>query len=117
MTKRKLADDSLRELLTVSSTLTDAQVASHAENTCQTLLRRGRLSMRSLHFRFLELEFYCRSTLSPDPYAHATDHQLQPCLWYFHRAGKGGPGAGFRGGTRKGLDASPIIPISALTSS
>lgn len=55
--------------------------------------------------RLREVELYLRAPHHPDPFAHA--HPVQQVVggWYFHRAG-----AGYRGGTYKGLDLSCGAP-------
>jgi hypothetical protein len=92
----------LRDMLAISCEMNDADVSAHAHTLLSTLLRRGRIDMHvagtTLSYRLLELEFYLKSDLHADPYAHASVHQSIPGQWHFHRAGNANSAsAGFRG--------------------
>lgn len=49
--------------------------------------------------RLTHLEFYYHSADHPDPFVHGDPRQHLAACWYFHRVG-----AGYRGGSFKGLD-------------
>lgn len=79
-------------------------------------------------YELLEVECYLRATGHMDPYAHATHEQSISGRWYFHRTCQRSPvelssttgltisgpktkAAGYRGGTRKGLDLTFGAPV------
>lgn len=63
------------------------------------LLAHYRLVAGPEFLRLTQIEFYYRSGDHPDPFVHGHPLQHRSAHWYFHRVG-----AGYRGGSFKGLD-------------
>ncbi|KAI0752693.1 hypothetical protein C8Q80DRAFT_1147701 [Daedaleopsis nitida] len=108
----------LSELLNFCQLDTRDAVASRFSEIADQLLHHYCIeistSTRKKQLEILEIEFYLyKSGCHEDPYTHASSEQSQAGRWYFHRAGSSHPGnhnaqvsstAGYRGGSRKGLD-------------
>ncbi|KAI0774649.1 hypothetical protein BD413DRAFT_654809 [Trametes elegans] len=100
-------------------------VASELLHNYQIEVSAGEEAKKTERLDILELEFYLyKSGVHEDPFTHASAEQSQAGQWYFHRpprraddAGTAAVGpAGYRGGTRKGLDLTIGRPPPALTS-
>ena len=63
------------------------------------LLERAALRCGGARFRIEEVELYLHAEGHPDPFVHCHPRQRTSGRWYFHRRG-----AGYRGGSFKGLD-------------
>ncbi|THH02811.1 hypothetical protein EW145_g6695 [Phellinidium pouzarii] len=77
---------------------------------------------RRSEYEFLEIEFYLRKQdVHEDPFTHGSREQKSSGNWYFHRAPQKSANpaksatsaAGYRGGTRKGLDLTIGGPIAS----
>ncbi|VDC06151.1 unnamed protein product [Peniophora sp. CBMAI 1063] len=118
----------ITELLNLSSGEPVTPESAHARFAliAQSLLHEHRIvwcnaaaSARE-EYEIVELEFYLNSEEHPDPYTHGSEEQTALGQWYFHRAPRKTPApqptagskpAGYRGGTRKGLDITLGCPL------
>ena len=66
----------------------------------KTLFNYTCLRMLDGTYRLVEIEFYLRSDMHPDPYVHANPEQLLSYKYYFHRHSNGT----YKSGTYKGMD-------------
>jgi hypothetical protein len=89
--------------LTVPNDLSHKEYYDKFSDTASFLLCGCLLRLSDQLFRLLEIEFYLFSPSHEDPFCHANRDQRSVAKWYFHRAGPG-PNAGYRGGSRKGVD-------------
>ncbi|MCA9175591.1 MAG: hypothetical protein KDB14_13995 [Planctomycetales bacterium] len=68
-------------------------------DVARSLLTETRLNACGSVARIVEIELYCCSDAAPDPFAHCHPLQGETGRWYLHRVG-----AGYRGGSFKGID-------------
>ncbi|KZV64070.1 hypothetical protein PENSPDRAFT_640094 [Peniophora sp. CONT] len=113
--------------LSIGDPVTPGSADTRFMNIAQSLLHEHRIVWRGAasgareEYEILELEFYLNSEEHPDPYTHGSEEQTTLGQWYFHRAPRKTPipkaaaglkPAGYRGGTRKGLDITLGCPSS-----
>ncbi|KAI9467177.1 hypothetical protein BJY52DRAFT_1182633 [Lactarius psammicola] len=127
-------DNELLPLLDLSSPSlsSHASIAEHFDKIAEHLFQRSYLVCYSTKadgspkwelYEFLEFEFYMiKAGCHPDPYTHDEAEQRLPGVWYFHRVPRynGKAAAGYRSGSRKGLDltiGTPDTPGSSQLSS
>ncbi|TBU58637.1 hypothetical protein BD310DRAFT_850791 [Dichomitus squalens] len=112
----------LLELLDLSELQSAAAIETRFSQIASELLHNYRVEIQSSvgteHLEILEAEFYLWKTgCHEDPFTHASPEQSQRGRWYFHRPPtRGASGelamattvthAGYRGGTRKGVDVT-----------
>jgi len=65
----------------------------------ELLLNRFELRVDGAPHRLVEVEFYLHGPEHADPFAHCDPLQAEAARWYLHRSG-----AGYRGGSFKGID-------------
>ncbi|KAI0757971.1 hypothetical protein C8Q74DRAFT_290534 [Fomes fomentarius] len=107
----------LSELLDFSKVDTREAITDRFYQLAYNLLHFYRVEIRTAtaheQLELLELEFYLyKSGCHEDPFTHASPEQSQLGRWYFHRppsrlgepCAPSSTTAGYRGGTRKGLD-------------
>ncbi|KAI0677738.1 hypothetical protein C8Q78DRAFT_107514 [Trametes maxima] len=119
----------LTELLDFSALDTEDAISARFEDIASEILHNYRIEIaagdKTEQLDVLELEFYLyKSGSHEDPFTHASAEQSQAGRWYFHRpprrtneptAVEVVGQAGYRGGTRKGLDLTIGLPPPAPT--
>ncbi|KAI0328229.1 hypothetical protein GY45DRAFT_1307260 [Cubamyces sp. BRFM 1775] len=122
----------LRELLDFSGLDSSQAISGRFERVAAELLHNHRIEIgrggKAEQLELLEVEFYLyKSGAHEDPFTHASPEQSQSGRWYFHRPPRrsndpaAAAPAGYRGGTRKGLDLTigqppPPPPTASLVS-
>ncbi|KAI9447875.1 hypothetical protein H4582DRAFT_2068459 [Lactarius indigo] len=123
-------DNELFPLLDLSSPSLSSHdsITEHFDKIAEHLFQRSYLvcystkrdgSPKWVLYEFLEFEFYMiKAGCHPDPYTHDEAEQRLPGVWYFHRVPRynGKAAAGYRSGSRKGLDltiGTPDTPASS----
>ncbi|KAH9049622.1 hypothetical protein EDB84DRAFT_1555965 [Lactarius hengduanensis] len=126
-------DNELLPLLDLSSPSLSSHdsITEHFDKIAEHLFQRSYLvcystkrdgSPKWVLYEFLEFEFYMiKAGCHPDPYTHDEAEQRLPGVWYFHRVPRynGKAAAGYRSGSRKGLDltiGTPDTPASSDSS-
>ncbi|KAI0650926.1 hypothetical protein C8Q79DRAFT_998652 [Trametes meyenii] len=122
----------LMELLDFSALDAEDTISARFEEIASEILHNYRIEIttgdKTEQLDVLELEFYLyKSGSHEDPFTHASAEQSQAGRWYFHRPPRrtNEPTAeavvgqaGYRGGTRKGLDLTIGLPppVASLVS-
>ncbi|KAH9884942.1 hypothetical protein C8Q73DRAFT_660459 [Cubamyces lactineus] len=122
----------LRELLDFSGLDSPRTISERFKRIAAELLHNHRIEIgrggKAEQLELLEVEFYLyKSGAHEDPFTHASPEQSQSGRWYFHRPPRrsndpaAAAPAGYRGGTRKGLDLTigqppPPLPAATLVS-
>ncbi|KAI8989903.1 hypothetical protein BD414DRAFT_577694 [Trametes punicea] len=119
----------LHELLDLSALDSSQAISNRFEQIASELLHSYCIEItreeKAEQLEVLELEFYLyKAETHEDPFTHSSAEQRQSGRWYFHRpphrsndpvAAVASP-AGYRGGTRKGLDLTIGRPAPPVTS-